>query len=101
MATIVSRSAESTEYVEAVVTSDVTLDAQVVEFVISSTAPVDGTVWTAGAWAGSAGTTRTARILVGPTDGALDPGKGRYTVYVRVVDTPEIPVIEAGVLQLY
>lgn len=96
----VSRPAESLEYVEATVTSDVTLDAQTVEFAILTAAPVDGTTWTAGAWTGTAGTTRIARILVGP-GGTLDPGVGSYTVFVRVTDTPEIPAIPSGSLQLY
>jgi hypothetical protein len=99
MATV-SRPAESKEYVEASVTADVELGAQVVEFAILAGAPVDGTTWTAGAWIGTAGTTRTARILVGQ-GGTLDPGPGNYTVFVRVTDTPEIPVIPAGSLLLY
>lgn len=97
----ISRPAESTEYVEATITSDVTLNTQPVEFAILTSAPVDATTWTAGAWVGSAATTRVARILVGPDAGALDPGVGRYRVYVRVDDTPEKPVIDAGSLHLY
>lgn len=79
----------ATEYVEASVTSDVTLDTQPVAFSFDG-----GTTWTAAAWTGSPALTRTARLLVVASTTFTTPGI--YTLLVKVTDSPEVPVISAG-----
>lgn len=78
----------TTEYVAATITSSVTLDAQVVEFRFGPSAG-----WITGAWTGTAATQRQARVLI--NSGNI-PAAGTYDLYVRVTDSPEIPIVNAG-----
>ena len=87
---------DSREYVDLPITSSVELDAQTVEIglrLIDTGA--DLLTWYPANWIGTAGTTRTARILVGPggspSVGEIEPGV--YAVRGRVTDTPEEPTI--------
>lgn len=77
----------ATEYISVTVISDVTLDAQPVEF------SFDKTTWHTAAWQGSAGMTRTARFLLTP---ATTPTRTNNAIYVRVTDATETPIIRAG-----
>lgn len=79
----------ATEYINAPVVANVTLSSQVVAFSFDA-----GVTWTAAAWVGSAGTTRTAQLLV--VASTTFPAPGMYTLLVRVTDTPEIPIMNAG-----
>lgn len=75
------------EYVKTPVTSDVTLDAQIV------TISIDGkATWLPAVWTGSPGTQRTARTSSPVT---FDTTGYRH-VFVKVTDTPEIPIMYAG-----
>lgn len=74
----------STEYLRVTVTCDVQLTSQSVAF------SFDRSTWIPAEWEGSAGTTRTARALVSTS--AL-PANRAPSLYVRVTDNPEIPVI--------
>ncbi len=60
--------------------------------------PVIESDWTSGGW-DTVDDEFFARILVGP-DGDIELGVGDYDIYVRITDTPEIPVIRAGVLHV-
>lgn len=92
----VSISAVSKEYLHVEVTSDVSLDTQPVEFAFLTAGSPDGaTVWTAAEWEGTAGTTRTARLLIGPS-ASVELTAGSYAVWVRITDTTEAPVRNAG-----
>lgn len=75
------------EYVNAPVKCSVALDAQAV--VIS----IDGkATWLAAGWIGDVGTTRTAR-----TNSPVSFATAGYNhVYVKVTDSPEIPIMRAG-----
>ena len=56
----------------------------------------------AASWETNATTTPTcyyARCLVGP-DGAVELKPGTYTVWVKIVDSPEAPLIPAGPLKV-
>lgn len=93
------RSVESTEYLKSTVTStdyDVTDD--VVEWAILGVheKPTGTTTWVAGDWA--PGTT-TARLLIGPDGHEL--AVGEYSVWLRINDSPEIPVDKAGYLTIF
>lgn len=81
----------SVEYVSVTVTADVTLDTQPVAISLDH-----GTTWLTAGWQGSAGTTRSARTASPVTFTERD----NLPVHVRVTDTPEIPIIRAGTLNV-
>ncbi len=57
--------------------------------------------WYVGAWdTGSSGPVYTARILVGPVNGDVVLSIGSYAVYVKISDSPEVPVLPAGNLDI-
>lgn len=93
----------ATEYVKSRVTATVGCVAynptgDVVE--VAFPAPgVSPTVWSVGSWE-TCGTTYYARILVGPA-GTVTLPVGTYTMWLRITDAPEIPVMEAGTLRIY
>lgn len=58
----------------------------------------DAETWLAATWVGAAGTSRTCQVLMGDSN-AL-PSRGSWPVYVRVTDTPEIPIVRAGSLEI-
>jgi hypothetical protein len=41
----------------------------------------------------------SAKCLVGPS-GTTNPGIGRYYLYLKITDSPEIPVLVAGLLEI-
>ena len=58
--------------------------------------------WVSGSW--ETGTASllypyTARCLVGPA-GTINPGLGTFYMYLKITDSPEIPVLIAGQLQI-
>lgn len=42
-----------------------------------------------------------ARALVGPGGGVITLTKGRWNVWLKVTDNPEVPVIDAGQIEVY
>lgn len=91
--------AVSVEYIFVPVTSSVVLDTQTVEFAFLTSAPDADTSWIAATWVGEAAKTRSARVLIGPGS-AVPLAPGTYQVWVRVHDTPEVPVRLAGSLKI-
>jgi len=93
--------AQSLEFVRVTVTNPdmVSFDpsGDVVQFAFVSPGKTP-TTWFAGSWDTSAGT-YDAKILVGPS-GTVTLSKGRYDVYLRITDNPEIPVRLAGNLTI-
>ncbi len=83
----------SVEYLNVDITADVTLDTQPVSVAVSRSTPT-GTDWQAAEWAGTAGTTRTARVLY------TADTPGLYAVWARITDNPETPIIRAGTLSV-
>lgn len=83
----------STEYLTVSVTADITLDAQPVAF------SFDRTIWLPAEWVGTAGTTRSARLLVSDTNLPAPPTTST-AVYVKVTDNPEVPIVQAGGINL-
>lgn len=98
---------DSREYVQAEVTAtvqgqpyDPTTD--VVEFAVTEIGARPD-VWYPGGWDGTqpiVGTTGTyrAQFLVGPGSTGPTLTRGRYTVWIRITDNPEQPVIPVGQL---
>lgn len=58
-------------------------------------APAD---WHTGSWETTPQGEYLARLLVGP--GQLPLAVGFYDVWVKIVDNPETPVLEAGILRV-
>lgn len=88
----------STEYVETVVTSLVDPTGDVVQLALPThdTVPVTGD-WKTGVWRTATingVTTRYAGLLVGP--GANVYTAGVYDLWVKITDSPEVPVTQAG-----
>lgn len=83
----------SVEYIYADIRTDRLLDTQAVSMAVA----LDGSpaVWQSAEWVGPASKFRSARILL---DGAL--ARGVYTVYARITDAPEAPIIEVGKLRI-
>jgi hypothetical protein len=55
--------------------------------------------WHTGSWTGStAPGIYLAQVLVGPENAGVDLTQGTYTVWVRITDNPEVPVINSGTL---
>lgn len=66
-------------------------------FLPSGQAPSGGD-WTAGLWE-TDGSVYYAKILVGP-GGTVTLSTSEYVVWVKIVDSPEIPVLQAGTLTI-
>ena len=81
---------QSVEFIHATVTSDVDVSVDPVHMAITkfNIDPVSAD-WKVAVWETDG---ITCKILVGPLD------KGRYTVWVKINDSSEIPVLEAGSL---
>ncbi len=84
----------SKEYLKIAVTADVVVTDDPVSFAFTDPA-VDPTVWTAGDWSGT-----EARILVGP-GGSITLTKGVHDVWLKITDSPEIPVRRVAQLDVY
>jgi hypothetical protein len=57
--------------------------------------------WHTASWSTSeSGTTYLAQLLVGPAAGGLVLGVGTYSIWVRVTDSPEVPVLQPGQLTI-
>lgn len=106
---MITQSALSREFVAAAITATaagVTVNptSDVVEFAFTAVNvdPVPGD-WKAGSWDGTQprqpGTAYIAHCLVGP-GGTVALPTGKYTMWVRITDSPEIPVIPFGLLHI-
>lgn len=71
--------------------------ADVVSFALPATG-VAPTVWVVGSWL-TVGSTYYARVLVGPGTSFILTA-GVYDVWVKVTDSPEIPVRRSGFLRV-
>lgn len=91
---------DTSEFVDANVTgpSDVTLDTQPVEISINRTN--EPYVWLPAEWVGSPGTTRKVRTSSTVTFSVVDYPQRVYHVFVRVTDSPAIPIMAAGQLTI-
>lgn len=83
----------TSEFVKATVTSDVTLDDQTVKIAISRG---DDHTWLDAHWLGDAGTTRKVRTDSPVTFSTENYPALTYTVFVKVTDDPEAPIIRVG-----
>jgi hypothetical protein len=54
--------------------------------------------WHAGTWATTATGTYLAQVLVGPANGGVTVASGVYNVWIKITDSPEVPVRQIDVL---
>lgn len=82
---------------------DPTSDAVQFAFKNRGTTPVPSD-WVAGSWAGTVNGAYWASCLVGPASGGANGGTalaiGTYVIWTKVIDSPEVPVEEAGLLTI-
>jgi hypothetical protein len=77
---------------------DPTSNAVSLAFMANWALPADED-WNEGVWSDStAPGIYLAQCLVGPANDGVDLDVGTYTVWVQIVDDPEVPVINAGTL---
>lgn len=93
--TIPERNRDSLEYLTVSATADQVLDTQTVEIAITRSQPTAGD-WLPAEWIGAAGTTRQARLT--PAQVGTTRGPGTWYVFLRITDSPEIPVLPVGPL---
>lgn len=94
-----SYSRGSVENVHCPVTADVDLeDSMTVAIAIGRTG--ETYTWLAGTWDGAVGTTRTAVTATPVTFSLAAYPRSLYSVYVKVTDAPETPIIHAGQLTI-
>lgn len=106
---MITQSALSLEFVPAAITATsagapVNPTSDVVEFAFTDvTAKPAAGDWHTGSWDGTSprapGNAYIAHCLVGP-GGTVTLPAGRYTMWVRITDNPEIPVIPFGLLHI-
>jgi hypothetical protein len=97
VSTFPPRNRDSEEYLAVSVTADVTLTTQQVEIAVTLDQPGEDD-WLTATWVGTAGTTRQARLT--PAQMGTDRAPNEWLVFVRITDTPEIPVLLAGSLRI-
>ena len=105
---MITQSALSLQYVQAAVTATVAgaaynPTADTVQFAFTANGVQPGTSdWKTGSWDGTnprPNGSYVAQCLVGP-GGAIALTTGTYTVWIKVTDSPEIPVINVGLLKI-
>jgi len=78
---------------------DPTSDVVQFAFPVVGTDPVGGD-WQTGSWTTDVGTGRyLAQCLVGP-GGTVTLDRGTYAVWVKITDSPEVPVMQVGAIQI-
>lgn len=106
---MISQSSLSLQYVQAAVTATVggnplnpTSDTVQFAFMAGSASPGPSD-WKTGSWDGTAprppGNSYMAQCLVGP-GGTIQLPVGTYNIWIKVMDSPEVPVIQVGILQI-
>lgn len=105
---MLTQSAASLEYVRVPVAArsagvavDPTGDTVVMAFLAGAGAPESGD-WKTASWDTDSSTyppTYRAQCLVGPA-GAVTLTAGVYSVWVKVTDSPEVPVLRAGQIKI-
>lgn len=56
--------------------------------------------WKAGSWTTFAGPSYWAQVLVGPANGGIALAVGTYLGFVKISDSPEVPVLQPFMLEV-
>jgi hypothetical protein len=103
-----TQSALSTQYIQAQVTVqspdgyNPTADTVQMAFIPETYPPTQPTDadWVTGSWETFPGPTYWAQALVGPENGGTALTVGMYEVWVKVTDSPEVPVLQPALLEI-
>lgn len=96
----VTQSALSTDYlqVQIIVKSpagyDPTSDQVQFAFTTAALPNVEPAAWTTGSWATFPGPAYWAQCLVGPANGGVILAQGTWLVWVKITDSPTVPVLQ-------
>lgn len=99
----ISIEGETIESVEATITSDADPTGDVVAWAFPTTGSRPSS-FTAGTWdgvatlVGSTYQTVTASPTIGASGASVELVAGTYDAYVKITDSPEVPVIKAGTI---
>lgn len=91
--------AASTEYVTATITADHDITGDTIQVALPTSGQAPATWYNAtvlGVVPGSGSWTATYRLLVGPAAGDVALDAGSYDWYVKLTDSPEVPVRNVG-----
>ena len=78
---------------------DPTADEVFMAFMPGSAQPTDDS-WNAGSWQTTAQGNYIAQVLIGPENEGVVLAPATYSVWVKVVDSPEVPILPCGSLQI-
>lgn len=56
--------------------------------------------WIAGSWVAES-YPYVAQVLVGPNNGGLTLSQGSYQIWVQVISSPQVPVMQVGTIEIY
>jgi hypothetical protein len=97
-----TQSSLSRQYIPVQVRAPVDPRGDSVQFAFLTTGEPANTDWATAVWDSApvaAGGAYTARCLVGP-GGTVTLAAGVYTLWVKITDSPEVPVMAAGKVQV-
>ena len=94
----------STDYIQVPVrvngsAYDPTSDDVQIAFIAGNASPQEPD-WNTAAWNTPVSSVYQAQVLVGPANDGIALAPGTYTVWVKIVDNPEVPVRAAGYLMI-
>jgi hypothetical protein len=101
-----SQSVLSTTYVQVGITVlspsgyDPTGDVVQFAFTPATYPETSPSVWYIGSWATFPGPSYWAQCLVGPANDGVSLAIGTYQAWVKIIDSPEVPVIQQLVLEI-
>ena len=102
-----TQSVLSTQYMQVLiqVTSasphDPTGDPVSFAFTPANTFPaVEPSTWYTGSWVTFPGSQYWAEILIGPANGGVSLATGAWQVWVKITDSPEVPVLQPCLLTI-
>ena len=94
----------ATEYVSYTVVAkkagavvDPTVDAVAFAFTQNDDAP---TTWHTGSWDTYPDGSTVAKILIGPANSGVALAVGQWIPWIRVIDSPEVPIVELPTLTI-
>ena len=76
---------------------DPTSDVVQFSFVVGSAAPA---TWYSGSWQTTIQSNYLAQCLVGPNGGVVSLVPATYTIWLKITDDPETPVLPCGSVQI-
>lgn len=89
------------DFVVSGVEADPTADTVQMAFVTPGSSPSVGD-WKSATWETTTGppASYAARCLVGPSGGATTLSAGTFSVFLKITDNPELPVLDAGFVRV-